>query len=406
MTSSNERTPSLAVDFSDVAHVAAPYELYERIRTAGPVVWTEASQGWMVTGFDECVEVLRDPKGKRFGVVGARRPEVTFWFDAPNMIIADGAEHRRLRQGVSPYFTPSTVVKTWEARVREVVEQQLAPIAAGRTVIDLEEDFTKIPVIIVAELLGVPEERHDDFRRWSMEIISNLKFGHENPEGRAIMDRAIAELNEYLDTEIERHRKEQPDDLLTVMVNMEHWSEAEIRSSSVNLLVAGYDTTAKLMGECLVALEKHPDQRRQLAENPELVTNTVEEVLRWHGAAQGVVREAVVDTVLGGAEIRAGDMLYVMLAAGNRDPRRWTDPEKFDIHRDFKEHLGVPHLGFGGGPHICLGAPLARLEVQVALETLLRLAPEYELRDIDYGESFFARGPEHGTVLTGVTAAA
>lgn len=400
--SSSERTPRLDIDFTDPTLVGDPYPVYDRIREVGPVVWTEPSQGWMVTGFDECVEVLRDGKGSRFGVVGARRPEVTFWFDAPNMIIADGAEHRRLRQGVSPYFTPSKVIREWEPRVREVVERQLEPIAAGRTTIDLEQDFTKIPVVIVAELLGVPEERHEDFRRWSMEIISNLKFGHEDAAGRAIMDRAIAELNEYLSEEIVRHRIEQPDDLLTIMVNMKNWSEAEIRSSSVNLLVAGYDTTAKLMGECLAALEQHPEQRRLVAENPDLVPNAVEEVLRWHGAAQGVVREVVEDTVLGGAELRAGDMLYVMLAAGNRDPRRWADPQTFDVQRNFKEHLGVPHLGFGGGPHICLGAPLARLEVQVALETFLRLAPEYELVDFDYGESFFARGPEHGTIQTNV----
>jgi cytochrome P450 len=329
---------------------------------------------------------------------------VTFWFEAPNMIIADGAEHRRLRQGVSRYFTPSATTTRWEARVREVVEDLLAPLVDGRESVDLIADFTKIPVIIVAEMLGVPAERHEDFRRWSHEIVSNLRFGHESDENRQVMDRAIAELNDYLSEAIAQHRREQPDDLLTVMVNMPDWSEAEIRSSALNILVAGYDTTAKLMGECLVALERHPDQRRLVAEHPELVPNTVEEVLRCYGAAQSTVREVVQDTVLGGAELKRGDILYVMLAAANRDPSRWADPYRFDVRREFKMHLGQPHLGFALGPHVCLGAPLARLETQVALETLLRLAPEYHLRAIDYGEAFFARGPERGVIEVGVAA--
>ncbi len=399
------RTPRLDVDFTDPALIENPHPVYEEIRAVGPVVWNDAGQGWMVSSFAECVEVLDDPKATRFGVVGARHPEVTFWFEAPNMIIADGAEHRRLRQGVSKYFTPGATTNRWEPRVREVVEELLAPLVEGGRSVDLIADFTKIPVVIVAEMLGVPPEHHEDFRRWSHEIVSNLKFGHESEENRRAMDQAIAELNEYLSEAIEQHRREQPDDLLTIMVNMPDWSEAEIRSSALNILVAGYDTTAKLMGECLVALERHPDQRRLVAENLELVPNAVEEVLRCYGAAQATVREVVQDTVLGGAELSAGDILYLMLAAANRDPSRWRDPDVFDVRREQKPHLGQPHLGFALGPHVCLGAPLARLETQVALETLLRSAPEYRLREVDYGEAFFARGPERGTIEVDVVTA-
>jgi cytochrome P450 len=392
------RSPRLDVDFSDPRVIDDPFPVYEEIRALGRVVWNERAQGWMISGYDECAEVLTDAKGERFGVVGARRPEVTFWFDAPNMIIADGAEHRRLRQGVSRHFTPTAIARKWEPRVREVVEELLAPLVDGGESVDLIADFTKIPVVIVAEMLGVPEERHEDFRRWSNAVVSNLAFGHERPEGRRVMDQAVAELGDYLTEEIERHRAEQPDDIMTVMVNMPDWSEAEIRSSAVNLLLAGYDTTAKLMGECLVALERHPDQRRLVAEDLALVPNAIEEVLRWHGATQAIVREVVYDTVLADTELKAGEMIYVLLIAANRDPSRWADPHRFDVRREFKPHLGRPHLGFGLGPHICLGAPLARLETAVALETLLRLAPEYRLREIDYGDAFFARGPESGII--------
>ncbi len=286
------------------------------------------------------------------------------------------------------------------------MQELLTPLVEGGESVDLIADFTKIPVVIVAEMLGVPPERHEDFRRWSNTIITNLAFGHETPENRRLMDQAITEVNDYLSEAIEQRRREQPDDLLTVMVNMPDWSEAEIRSSAVNVLLAGYDTTAKLMGECLVALEQNPDQRRLVAENLELVPNAIEEVLRWHGATQGIVRMAVTDTVLGGTQLSADDIIYPLLIAANRDPSRWPDPYRFDVRREFKLALGQPHMGFGIGPHICLGAPLARLETQVALETLLRMAPEYRLREIDYGNAFFARGPETGIIDTGVPSAA
>ncbi len=394
------KTPRFDVDFNAPGVADDPWALYEEIRAAGRVVWNGALGVWMVTGFDDCVEVLDDPKAERFGVVGARYPEATFWFDAPNMIIADAAEHRRLRQGVSRYFTPSAIKDAWEARVREVVEELLAPLVERGSSVDLISDFTKIPVVIVAEMLGVPDEHHEDFRRWSNAIVNNHAYGHEAPAAKRMMNQAIAELNDYLDEEIVRHRSGQTDDLMTVMVNMPDWSEAEIRSSALNLLVAGYDTTAKLMGQCLVAFERHRDQRRLLVENPALIENAIEEVLRCYGTSHRIIRLAVRDTELGESELEDGEIIYVMLAAGNRDPARWEDPQRFEVTRPHQWRLGQPHLGFGLGPHVCIGAALARLETQVALETLLRLAPDYSLRDLEYRKNIGTYGPESGVIET------
>jgi cytochrome P450 len=404
MTDQAARTPRFDIDLYDPGLINDPYPVYEQIRALGPAVWNEKAYGWMLPNFAECAEVLGDPRGERFGVVGARHPEVTFWFDAPNMIIADGAEHRRLRQAVSGYFTPTAIANRWTQRVREVVEALLEPVLAGDTDVDLIADFTMIPVVIVAEMLGVPEEHHEDFRRWSNVIITNLSYGHETPDKRKLMDDAISEVNEYLSESIEQHRRDEPDDLLTVMVKIPDWSEAEIRSSAINILLAGYDTTAKLMGQCLVALEEHPDQRALVVADPALVPNAIEEVLRCYGSSQAVAREVVTDCAFGEAQLKAGDIVYALLLAGNRDPTRWPDPQRFDVRREFKLHLGQPHLGFGLGPHICLGMPLARVETQVALETLLRHAPEYRLREVDYGHSWFVRGPESGVIEVGVTA--
>ncbi len=383
--------PQVDVDFlSDLAVRENPFPFYEEVRAAGRVVWNGAMQAWMVPGFDDCFEVLTDTRAARFGQIGARYPEANSWFEAPNMITVDGKEHQRLRSGLSRFFGRPYVAR-WAGRIREVVEELLAPLGPDAT-FELE-DFTKVPVIIVAEMLGVPEEHHDDFRRWSNEITGKHSFGREEPELRRVIDQAIAELNVYLDEEIARHRREQPDDVFTAMVNMPDWSEAEIRSSVLNLLLAGYDTTAKLMTQCLVTLEQHPDQRRLLAEEPALIPNAIEEVVRWAGVAPAGPKVAKNDPVLAGTRLRDGDILWTLRSAANRDPSRWPEPHLFDVLREPRTHIG-----FGAGAHFCIGAPLARLEVKSALEVLLRRAPEYQLRDLEYGESSVLRGPERGVI--------
>jgi len=328
-------------------------------------------------------------------------PELIFWFDAPNMITVDVDYHRRLRGALASLFTRPAVAR-WEKRAGEIVDGLLAPLVRGSSSFDLIGDFTMLPTVIVAEMLGIPQERHDDFRRWSHEIVSNLAYGAEDPDRRAIMKRAAREVNEYLGDEIERHRREQPDDLLTTMLNLSgegRMTEEEIRSTAVLLLIAGYDTTAKTMSDCLIALEANPGQRELVVRDPSLVPAAIEEGMRWFGSVQWIPRKAVVDLTLGGAEIAAGDHVYAFVAAGNRDPRRWPQPERFDVTRQ-----RTTHLAFGRGPHLCLGAALARIEVKVALERLLQVAPRYELNDIDFGHAFFVRGPERGLVAVGPAA--
>jgi cytochrome P450 len=381
--------PRVDVDFSDPAVIADPFPIYEKIRAAGRVVWNGALGAWMIPGYDDIAEVFSDSRGSRFAAVGA---EVFFWFDAPTMITIDGPEHARLRQPLATYFTPAEMARKWEPRIREVVDELLTPLVERSETFDLA-DFTKIPVIIVAEMFGVPPEHHEDFRRWSNAVVGNIAFGKERPDARREMEQAVAELKQYLADEIERHRRQPRADLLSVMLNIPGWTDAEIRSTAILLLIAGYDTTAKLMSNCLHALEQHPEQRRLLVDDPTLVPDAIEEVLRWVGATQAIIRQVKQDTVLAGTQLAAGDILYALLIAANRDPSRWPDPQRFDIRRELKSNLG-----FGTGPHICLGAPLARLETKVAVETLLRIAPEYHLRDIDFGNAFFARGPERGTI--------
>jgi cytochrome P450 len=384
-------TKRLDLNFFERAAIENPFPLYEEIRSVGNVVWNELLGGWMVVGFNECSTVLSD-KGEHFTELNSN-PELIFWFDAPNMITVDGPDHQRLRGALAPLFTRSAVAKL-EERVEAVVDQLLTPLGASS---EFElADFTMIPTVIVAEMLGVPEERHQDFRRWSHEIVSNLAYGHEDEQVREVMRRAAREVNTYLGEEIERHRREQPDDLLTKMVTLsgdDAMTDEEIRSTAVLLLLAGYDTTAKTLASCLVALAAHPDERRLVAQDPSLIPGAVEEVLRWSGPVQFLPRMAMRDTVLGDTEVSAGNSVFAFAGAANREPARWTDPQRFDVRREVRSHLA-----FGWGPHLCIGAPLARLETKVALQRLLQLAPDYRLRNIDFGPSFFVRGPERGLV--------
>jgi cytochrome P450 len=390
------RTPHLDVNFFQRAVIDDPFPLYEEIRSTGRLVWNDTLQIWMVPGFNDCVSVLAD-KGERFGTTNGDR-EVVFFFEVDNMIMVDAAEHTRLRAGLKPLFVRTAVAK-WEARIREVVDELLRPLLDQPEGFDIIADFTMIPTIIVADMLGVPEERYQDFRRWSHDITSNLAYGHEDPETRHVMRQAAKEANDYMREEVERHRRERPDDIITTMLDFappNALSDDEIVSTALLLLLAGYDTTAKVMSNCLVALEQHPDQRRELAENPALIPAAIEEVLRWWGLMQFNRRRVLRNTTLGGTKLREGDVMYALQGAANRDPSRWDEPERFDIHRDLKTHMA-----FGYGPHLCLGAPLARLETRIAIERLLALAPEYRLHDVEFGDSFMNRGAERG-VLTRV----
>jgi cytochrome P450 len=380
-------------NFFDPAYLENPYPFYDEIRAVGNIVWNDIVKGWVIVGFDEATTVMADG-GEKVAILSGD-PEITFWFEGPNMIAVDGLDHKRLRGALAPLFTRAATAK-WEARVSEVVKDLLAPLVSGSDSFDLISDFTVLPTLIVSEMLGVPQNRQADFQRWSHDIVTNLAFGLEDEGSLKVLRRAATEINEFLREEIKRHEREQTDDLFTYMTRLEGdsaMSADEIRSTAVLLLAAGYDTTAKAMSNTLIALERNPDQRRLVAEDLSLVPAAIEESLRWYGPVQWNPRKAKQNMVLGGQAISAGEVLYPMNAAANRDPRRWPEPDRFDVHREPKTHLA-----FGYGPHLCLGAPLARLEAKVAIQELLRLAPNYHLRDLDFGKSMFVRGPERGVI--------
>ena len=376
------------IDLFDPAFIADPFPVYEEIRETGRIVWNDILGSWMVPGYDDCIEILTKGAG-RFAQMNTA--ELTPWFEAPNMISVDGTEHTRLRNVLKPYFTRQAIGQ-WETRVGNIVNELLWPlIQKGR--FDIVSDFTLIPTVIVAEMMGVPKDRHEDFRKWSHVIAGNVSYGHEDPTVASMMTSAGKEANDYLSDELKRHRRESFADLVAAMLESSKMSDDEIRSTGMLLVLAGYDTTAKFLGNSLVVLSEYPDQRAELVDDLSLLPGAIEEILRWCGVTHMIARRVISDTVVAGTQLSAGDTIHVLKAAANRDPTHFEDPLRFDIRREVRSQLG-----FGFGPHLCLGAPLARLEAKVALERLLTLAPKYSVHDIDYGTGFIVRGPERGYV--------
>jgi cytochrome P450 len=232
--------------------------------------------------------------------------------------------------------------------------------------------------MVIAQMLGLPSEERVRFKQWSDDLFAILGSVPHAPE---LMERAahsLAELTEYL-TALSEARRQQPQaDLISALVGVvekgERLTQEEFIANVTILLSAGHETTSNLIGNGLLALLRNPDQLQKLRENPDLIFSAVEEMMRYDNPVQIAYRSAAEDVEIGGKWIRKGDLVNSILAAGNRDPERFSDPDRFDITRNEGRHLG-----FGLGIHFCIGAPLVRLEAQIAFSTILRRFPEIRL---------------------------
>src|ERR1700733_10149734 len=348
----------------------------------------------VVARYDDVSTVLRD--SERFSV---RRPEILTrariaQFDgAPTILTADPPVHTRLRRLVNKAFTPSPV-RQLEGRIREIADD-LFNSYAGDTELEAMSGFANpLPVIVIAELLGVSPDDHESFKQWSNNLIGS--FGRDlatgpSPEGIA----AKVSLRNYLARAIEERRSKPADDLIGALVTARDESEAltenELLAFVVLLLLGGNETTTNLIGNGLLALARNPEQQQRLRENRELIPKSIEEMLRYDPPVQMTVRMPTATTSVGGTEIPAGSLAFILLAAANRDPAHFPNPENFDIAREPNEHVS-----FGEGIHFCLGAPLARLEGAIAIESMLDKFPRIQLANpqakLEYRGSMALRG--------------
>jgi cytochrome P450 len=364
----------------DPDFVADPYPTYHRLRVEEPVHHSPLGF-WVLTRYEDVVASLRDPrliKEPIASFVAAR-------FGAPlpamglSMLDRDPPDHTRLRSLVSKAFTPK-VIEGLRPRIQQIVDGLLAD-AEAKGSMDLIEEFAyPIPVNVICEMLGVPVEDHEQFKGWSLDIARGLDLIMMGPDSE-LGQRSVAArhgLAEYFHGLIALRRVAPRADLLSALIAAEEagdkLSENELLATCILILIAGHETTVNLIGNGTLALLRHPDQLRRLRENPALIGTAVEELLRYDGPVQRTARIPSEDLVIAGQKIPAGDMVMPFIGAADRDPAQFPEPDRLDITRAENRHIA-----FGLGIHFCLGAPLARVEGQIAINTLVRRFPKLAL---------------------------
>lgn len=377
-----------------------PYPIYERLRAAHPVFYREELGAWLVTSYDAVNTALRSPQFSserypRMKQVLAKRGFGELVDDRMrSMLHMDAPDHTRLRSLVNKAFTPR-IVEAMEGRIQQLADQLLDAVGSRGEMDVIEQLAYPLPVMVIAEMLGVPVEDRARFREWSDETAAvasgNLAALPEEELRRGFAARN--ELTDYFRGKVAEQRDKRNDNLLSALVQAEEeggrLTENELYSTLVLLLVAGNETTTNLIGNGLHALLRHPDQLRRVADDRTLIPSAVEEMLRYDSPVQLTTRAANTDLDLSRTRIKQGDFVYLFIGAANRDPAQFDHPDRFDVSRPDNKHLA-----FGAGHHFCLGAPLARLEAQVAIRTLLRRYPRLRLSDDDlqYRNNFNLRG--------------
>jgi cytochrome P450 len=389
-----------------------PYSVYKSLREQAPVYWSEIMQTWLLTRYDDVYAVLRDQARFSSDRTRARNMFVQQLEEfrqgsgpagrTPTMLSLDPPAHTRMRNLVNKAFTPR-VVERIRPHIQEIVDELLDNLPEpGR--LDVVADVAiPLPVIVIAETLGVPAADRQRFKAWSADIANTLAGPFQPLDIMQRAQKSTIELAEYFAEQIKERRRAPREDLLSALVSAEEQgdllSEDELLATCVLLLVAGNETTTNLIGTGMLALMQNPDQLALLQNDPGLIGPAVEEMLRYDGPAQMTSRIATERLTLRGQQIEEGQVLLCILGAANHDPEQFPEPDRFDITRPANRHLA-----FGYGIHYCLGAPLALAEAEVSIQTLLRRLPQPELAgEPQWGASFILRGLKSLPIASKVT---
>jgi cytochrome P450 len=363
--------------------LANPYPLFRRLRTEDPVHWDAFLHAWVITSYAEVVEVLHTFSAQRMHTVerlkaaGLSELGPIAQLMANQMLFMDPPSHARLRSLASQAFSPARV-EVLRIHIREIVSRLLDDVQAkGR--IDIIADLAEpLPSIVTAELLGVPAEDRHRLKTWSADFAELLGNFQHNLERVPRMLRAVQEMTTYFQETI-RRQQDHPREglvhsLMMAEVEGERLTEEEVVATCVVTMVGGLETTTNLIGNGVLTLLRHSGELNRLGQDLSLIPSAVEEMLRYESPSQHTGRRASKDVELGGRVIRKGQAVMAVMAAANRDPKRFPDPNHFDITRKDNRHLA-----FGYAAHFCFGAALARVEGQEAFAAIVGRLPALEL---------------------------
>ncbi|WP_328637742.1 cytochrome P450 [Streptomyces canus] len=358
-----------------------PYDVYRRLRDTAPVhriAGPDGTPAWIVTRYDDVRAALADPRlslDKRYATAGTYKG-----FSLPpaldaNLLTMDPPDHTRIRRLVGRAFTPRRIEQL-RGPIRRTADRLLDALGSHGTTDLIASYAAPLPITVICDLLGIPDEHRLDFRVWTDTLVAP-----DPAAGPAAAKEAVVAMLGFFTRLLADKRREPADDLLSDLIAVrdegDRLSEDELMSLAFLILFAGYENTVQLIGNAVLALFQHPGQLAALREDPARFPAATEEFLRYEGPALLAIRRfPVEDVTIGGVTVPAGETVWVSPSAANRDPDRFPDPDRLDLARDASGHLALGH-----GIHYCLGAPLARAETEIALAALLERFPDLALAE-------------------------
>jgi pimeloyl-[acyl-carrier protein] synthase len=368
--------------------MASPYRLYRELREADPVHWDPFLHAWVVTRYADIVTVLgrfsadRTITAEKLERMGLSAMNPIIQVMSRQMLFRDPPDHTRLRTLCAAAFSPSRIA-VLRGHIQNIVDSLIDGFI-GKGSADIVADLAEpMPAIVTAEMLGVPVSDHEKLKEWSIDFAEILGNFQHQPDRVARVAASVHDMTEYFRAAIRRQATDPHEGLVLSLVQAEvngiRLTEEEIIANCILTMIGGQETSTNLIGSGLLTMLRHPEQMRMLQDDPSLIPAAVEELLRYESPIQHTARVAQDDITLGGKLIRRGQSVVAVLAAGNRDPERFANPDVLDLKRGDKGHLA-----FGWAAHFCFGAPLARMEGQIAFSSLLRRLKNLQLASQDF----------------------
>ena len=390
-------------NFLTPSYFNSPYSAYKYMHESAPVFWSKKVNAWIVSPFLEVEEGLHGEqliaKGRiaaaasHFTPAEREQYPVSQWTLNRYMNFQDPPDHTRFRRLISKSFTPRSI-SALEPKIEALVSRLLDEVTKKET-FNLVDDFSfQLPSLVICELLGMPIEKQEDLKRWADGLAGVIASAQVTTEKAKFAETVALEAQEYLKELFEEIRKNPGENLLSRVLTAppedDKLTDQELAALTVNLFFAGFETTEGLISNMVRALSDNPDQLALLRNNPELIDPAVEETLRFDSSIQKQSRIAGEDIDIHGLKIKKGDYVHFMIGAANRDPLRFSNPERFDITR-----WDAGNVSFGHGIHFCIGAPLARLEARIAIRQLIERMPQIKVIEPlpRYAELFAVRKP-------------